>query len=304
MENYFEHDVTFLDRFENRFVKAALLARGSRKLFSNEKNAKAYLEKLKGESYAFSPGKSRSCRVTKKKHLETEYAVFEPTTGERSKTTVFYLHGGAYVRHITKLHLKMIEKLCVKTGARFVVPAYLTAPGSNFSKSAAQLSAIYLEESKGSEKMIVCGDSCGSAIGVCLLPFFSRLGAPKPEKLLLFSPLLSHEIVNHEMTNTLSVSDPMFAGTAGLYYFINSWACGEELSDPIKTDFSLLPKTYIFTSKGDMLHAGCLDFFEKAKKNGADVRLEIWNDMYHDFVLYPLPCSKSLLKTAEKIIKE
>ncbi len=300
MNNYIEHKVTFSDRFENIFVKAALLLRGSRKLFSNETEADKYIEKAKSENYVFSPGQNFSCRVSKKRLFETEYAVFEPNENEKeqAKTTVLYLHGGAYVRHMTKLHLKLVDRLCKKSHARFIVPAYLTAPKHGFSESASQIAAIYEKETKESEKAIIAGDSCGGAIGVCILPLLSK----KPDMLLLFSPLLKHEIIGHEETEKLSLKDPMFGGTKGLFKFINCWEKETVLSDPMKNDFSFLPKTYVFTSKGDMLSVGCFDFFEKAKESGADITLEIWDKMFHDFVLYPLPCSKALLNRAAELI--
>ena len=298
MSDYIEHKAAFLNSFGNIFVKAALLLRGSKKLFSNESEAEKYIEKTKSESYIFSPGNNFSCRVSTKKLFETEYAVFEPNEKERAKTTVLYLHGGAYVRHMTKLHLKLIDRLCKKSRARFIIPAYLTAPKHSFFESAKQIAAIYEKETKESEKVVIAGDSCGGAIGVCILPLLFK----KPDTLLLFSPLLSHKIVGHEATEKLSLKDPMFGGTKGLFRFISCWENETALSDPIKTDLSILPKTYIFTSRCDMLSAGCFDFFEKAKASGADVTLEIWDKMFHDFVLYPLPCSKELLNRAAEII--
>ncbi len=295
MIGYIEHEAAPFERFENKFVKLALLARGSKRLFSNEQKAEKYLEKVKEESFSFPLRGRFPCNFEKKKILDTEYVVFEPKGG--AKTVVFYLHGGAYVRHITKLHLKTVSRLCAESGVRFVVPAYLTAPKYGFSKSAEQLLAIFEKEIKKDETAILAGDSCGCAIAVCLLPQIAKSGLSEVKKLLLFSPLLRHDITDCEKTKTLSKTDPMFGGTRGLELFIESWCRNEKCADPMSIDFSLLKKTYIFTSKGDMLHAGCLDFCEKAKLCGADVSLEVWDDMFHDFVLYPLPSSKALLKS-------
>ena len=304
MNNYIEHETTFFDDIENIFVKAVLLLRGSKKLFSNENAARKYLEKVKNEVYIFSPGKNLKSSVSRKKLLETEYAVFEPNGNQKPKTAVFYLHGGAYVRHITRHHLKFIDRLCTESKARFIVPAYLTAPKYGFLESVGQLAEIYKKETESFERVVIAGDSCGGAIGVCLLKHLSENGAKFPQTLLLFSPLLNHEISGHEETERLSSDDPMFGGTKGLSLFIDCWSNGNTASNPIEADISALPKTYIFTSKGDMLSAGCLDFFEKAKALGFDITLEIWNKMFHDFVLYPLPSSKKLLKKAAEIIEK
>lgn len=304
MNSYIEHDVVALERLENRFIKLALLARGSKRLFSNCQKAERYLEKMEEKSFSFPSCGRLPCKVEKKKILDTEYVVFEPNGGAKTKKSVFYLHGGAYVRHITKLHLKTVARLCAESGVRFVVPAYLTAPKYGFSTSAEQLLAIFEKEIKKDETAILAGDSCGCAIAVCLLPKLEKRGLTQVEKLLLFSPLLCHDIDNCKRTKVLSKTDPMFGGTEGLRLFLESWCRNEKCADPMSIDFSLLKRTYIFTSKGDMLHVGCLDFFEKAKAGGANVLLEIWNEMFHDFVLYPLLSSKALLKRARKIINE
>ena len=68
--------------------------------------------------------------------------------------------------------------------------------------------------------------------------------------------------------------------------------------------FSLLPLTYIFTSSNDMLSVGCRRFYEKAVLFSADVTVESYDGMFHDFILYPLPRSKQLLKKAAVLINE
>lgn len=297
MGEYILHGVSTADRFKNRFVKTALLIRGSKKLFSSEKAADEYLEKIRDENFNLRLEENFECNVEKRKFLDTEYAVFEPK-GEKSATTVFYLHGGAYVRHITKLHLKMLDRLCKRTKARIVAPCYLTAPKYDFHQSAEQLIGIYHKETLKSEKIIISADSCGAAIGVCLLEPISNQGLKMPEKAVFFSPLLSHGLFEKKEFE----SDPMFGGTKGLARFAESWSNGSSAADPMKINFSLLPKTYIFTSKGDMLHEVCLDFFKKAEENNADVTLEMWNEMYHVFALYPLSASKEVFETAVGLI--
>ena len=52
-----------------------------------------------------------------------------PRHGE-AKRQVLYLHGGAYVRPITRFHWNLIENLALTTGLTFTVPEYPLAPES------------------------------------------------------------------------------------------------------------------------------------------------------------------------------
>ena len=53
-----------------------------------------------------------------------------------------------------------------------------------------------------------------------------------------------------------------------------------------------------------MLSVGCRRFYEKAVLFSADVTVESYDGMFHDFILYPLPRSKQLLKKAAVLINE
>ena len=90
MNSYIEHDVIALERLENRFIKLALLARGSKRLFSNCQKAERYLEKMEEKSFSFPSCGRLPCKVEKKKILDTEYVVFEPNGGAKTKKSVFF----------------------------------------------------------------------------------------------------------------------------------------------------------------------------------------------------------------------
>ena len=299
---YLECPVGRGDRIINRFVKLALLARGSRKLFSSRENAAEYIEKAGKEPYSLELGGKYPCRVSKETVCGLECAVFEPFEG-KGEIRVLFFHGGAYVRRMTKHHIKVLASLCAKSGARIIAPCYPTAPQYTFSKSIDKLAALYGCLCADGKRTVLSGDSCGAAIAVCLQGEIKKRDLSECEKLVLFSPLLSHDIGDAE-TAKLAFSDPMFGGTEGLHAFVDVWSGGNTLADPFNTDFSALVPTYIFTSSGDMLSAGCRRFFEKAVAANAEIAVESYDGMFHDYFLYPLPCSKALLKRVAELINE
>ena len=309
MENNIRRiSISKTDKFLNGFVKLALLARNSKKLFSNEQTAKEYLEKMENDSFSLSVRSNRKTVAFQKKLGQTEYAVIKPKGTEAPKTTIFYIHGGAYVRHLTKLHVKLAQKLSVKTGSAVILPAYLTAPKHCARESLGELSKIYESVSKESERITLSGDSCGAAICVNLLNCIEERKLKKPECLFLFSPLLNLSFSESEETKKLSLSDPMFGGTEGLSAFVDCWRGDFEKNDPRFEPFSvpteLLPKTFLFTSGRDMLSVGTIEFFEKAASGGAEIRAFVFEEMFHDFVLYPLPCAKKCVEKASELMSE
>lgn len=303
MEREFvEFPVSRSDRFVNHFVKLALLMRGSGKLFSSAKAASEYLQKGSGKSRSLELCGRYPCRAFQKTLCGLECAVFEPF-GEECEARVLFFHGGAYVRRMTEHHIKTLAALCAKSGAQIIAPCYPTAPEYNFSQSIEALAKLYESVCAEKKGIVLSGDSCGAAIAVCLSGEIAKRGLPECKKLLLFSPLLSHDICNAE-TAELAAVDPMFCGTEGLKLFIDVWSAGNDLAEPFKTDVRLLAPTYIFTSSCDMLSVGCRRFFEKAAAAGAKITAESYEGMFHDYFLYPLSCSKELLKKSAALIRE
>lgn len=309
MENgYFERELSVHDRLMNHFVRLALLARGSGRLFSSKRACEEYLKTAQCKPVDLPTGERKGITVFKEKYCDTEYYIFKPKAEANSKTVVMYLHGGAYVRRLTSHHVRLIEKLCRKTGCIFVVPLYLTLPEYSCRESLEQLLEIYRTLTEKYENVVLCGDSCGGAICVNLLPFIEQSGLKKPKKLILFSPFLDHRVEGDAETEKIAKHDPMFCGTGGLGFLAECWCEGFEKDDPCAepacAEFKSGVPVCIFTSGGDMLSAGCKRFFEKGTAAGAPIRLVYFEKTYHCFVLYPLDAARFCMNETAKLITE
>ncbi|MCM1544580.1 MAG: alpha/beta hydrolase [Ruminococcus sp.] len=301
------HSCNPIDNIINSLiVKSILLIRDSKSLFSSKDNADEYLENMLSEDYNIADDISNLKGAQLRQNDKTQYLVFG---NENSDTYIFYLHGGAFVRHMTSLHLSFMKKLSKKSGACIVAPAYLTAPAHQWSESIEQLTAIYqniLNEHPNS-KVVFMGDSSGAAIAVEMQNYLISRKIPQPCKLILLSPLLELDVTKNEDMKAFAAKDPMFGGVDGLQQFIKAWAGDTSLDspeiNPMSTDFSALPETHIYIGSSDMLSFDAKLFFEKATENNADVTLNIYEKMYHCFMIYPLISSMNVLNETAKIVK-
>ena len=303
---YSERKVSGGDLFINKFIRLVLEVRGSKRIFSNSDTARAYLKKVKCKNYRLSVKGCRRSAVEISSLGDTLFAEFEPKSKAAAKTQVLYLHGGAFVRHMNPLHIKLVDRLCGESGARIVIPAYLTAPNFTCRESLGRIADIYERMLEKSDDIILMGDSCGGGMCVNLLTFLAERDLPAPKKIIMFSPLLDLRLKGDSETERFSKDDPMFGGTDGIQLCVDAWRgeykANDPHFDPFGTDFGSLPPTYIFTSGGDMLHVGCERFYKKAAESAECIHIIKYNAMFHDFVLYPLSCSADCLKEAAKLI--
>ena len=78
------------------------------------------------------------------------------------------------------------------------------------------------------------------------------------------------------------------------------------LVSPLWADLAGLPPIYIQAGRAEILYDSILAFADRARKQGADVVLETWEDMNHDFQMFGLesPQSAEALRRIGQVIEE
>jgi acetyl esterase/lipase len=87
------------------------------------------------------------------------------------------------------------------------------------------------------------------------------------------------------------------------------WFCspaqrGDPLVSPVNADLTRLPPIYIQAGGSEILLPGIQEFVSRAKQQGADVSLEIWPEMNHDFQAfgYDVPQSAEAIQRIGEVI--
>ena len=103
--------------------------------------------------------------------------------------TVFYLHGGAFVKPAAAAHWRFATRLAEELDADVVLPSYLLAPEFTVEDSFEGMLRVFAEVAARSPGgVVLAGDSAGGGYALALAQALRDAGGPQPERLVLIAP--------------------------------------------------------------------------------------------------------------------
>lgn len=239
-------------------------------------------------------------------HTERGYPVVTITPKSATATDaphLLYLHGGGYVMDIAAVHWDTVLRLCAMLGASATVPVYPLAPEHKASEVLAAMQSLYLElaTAHGAERITIMGDSAGGGMSLALAQRLKFDGGPLPGKLVLWSPWVD-ATGSDPAQRAVEPKDRMLA-ISGLD------ACGRMYAgdlppdhpgvSPLFGDLSGLPPMAIFSGTSDILIVDGRRLAEKLRALGAPHEYHEYVDMFHVWMLLPVPEGRqALVQTA------
>lgn len=222
------------------------------------------------------------------------------TLGPRHRASsgkhVFYLHGGAYVRPITRQHWQFLEHLVKSAGCTVTVPLYPLAPESQCSDILRFVQGVFLRMAQGThiDNVTLMGDSAGAGMSIALALILRDQGLPMPAQLALITPWVDATLTHAGIPGT-EPKDPML-GVAGVREAGRMYAgflpVQHPFVSPVYADLSNLPAMTVFAGTHDILHHDAVLFVQKAEKHGCQVDLRLRCGMIHAWPLLPFPEAK------------
>lgn len=206
----------------------------------------------------------------------------------RNDVTILYLHGGGYTFH-AEISRRFAAMIAHHTGAVVFAPDYrLTPEHPHPAQAQDALSAwYYLSDKTPPENIVIIGDSAGGHMALMLLQTLKENGLPQPALCVGLCPWTDIG----DRGASLRENDK--------YDLVQSWMAlqfgewldpkgifGREALSPIFHDFSGLAPIYLQTGGREVLRDMIFDFVDIQKAKGADVSIDIWSDMPHDFQSY------------------
>lgn len=222
------------------------------------------------------------------KRLYGGMEVFESPASEDSKTTLLYIHGGAYFANFLFYHWKFLSEVATKTGCAISAPNYPLTPNYSWKESHQMMMNFYKQfvKTHDMKKVIIGGDSAGGGYVVSLLQQAIDLGLPLPSKMFLLSPWVDVGGGDKSMDK----KDAMIEYDA-LKVYGEAWAKGTSTKDPIVSplygDMHGLPTTGLWVGTWEVLFKDCMTLCDKLRATGVKVDLHIGEKMGHVFPLYP-----------------
>jgi len=233
---------------------------------------------------------------------------FQPKTEIRD-VTVLYLHGGGYA-YYSKAHAHLITLVALAAEAKTFALDYRLIPEHSFPAQLEDALAAYrwlLEQGIDPQRLVVMGDSAGGNLTLALLLTLRDSNAPLPALGVCIAPWT--DIGNSG--SGLKDNEPYDWLEKRMTTQWAEWLCkGNDprnpIISPIHADLRGLPPIYIQAGDAEILYDMIRDFADKAQAQGANVKLDVWKNMNHDFQAFGniIPESREALIRIGQVIRD
>ena len=224
-----------------------------------------------------------------------------------SEKTVLFLHGGAYVQNISKLHWHLVGQLIRETGCTFVVPDCPLAPAYTYADAfrVVEPHIMRLYGSCDPKNVIFMGDSAGGGFALALAQKMKMEQAALPGQLILISPWLDFNLKNPQIPAV--ESNDLILEAKGLLQATRSYAGETDGSQfqlsPINGLLEGLPLISLLTGTHDILYPDCVLLKNLLQGKNIDLNFYEFPKMIHDFPLISfLPEAKAAIGIIANLI--
>lgn len=208
-----------------------------------------------------------------------------------SERTLLYFHGGGYVLGSINTHRHTVALMALAAGARALLIDYRLAPEHPFPAAVEDATAAYrwlLAQGVAADTIVVAGDSAGGGLCAAAILALRDQGQPLPAAGVYLSPWTDMESTGDSMTGKAGVD--IMVQKEGLVGMAQTYLGGADprdpLASPIYADLSGLPPFYIQVGGAETLLDDATRLARNAEDAGAEVELEVWDDMFHVWHAY------------------
>ena len=212
-------------------------------------------------------------------------AWISPSDADPDKV-MLHFHGGGYVTGGIDSHLMMCIPMAQTLNRKVLLPDYRIAPEHPFPAALDDALKIYrwlLAQGYHPKNMIVSGDSAGGGLALATVLSMRDSHEPLPAALICISPWvdLLHTGESHATnaqadvvltTDVLKEWALVYAGESNLK---------NPLVSPVYADYHGFPPLLIQVDSGEVLLDDAKMLANKARADGVDVTLKIWDGMWH-----------------------
>ncbi len=227
----------------------------------------------------------------------------------KRSATMLYFHGGGY-EFRSAVSYRFAEMLCHVLGIRLFMPIYRLTPENPHPAQIEDAIAAYRYVSqhvKTTEQLVVAGDSAGGHLTLMLLVELKKLDLPQPALAIGISPWTDISARGQSLitNNKYDLVQGYMAVQFGEWLKGSGDFTDEELS-PIHQKYRGLAPIYLQGGGKEILIDMIRDFAATALAQGADVKLDVWQHMVHDFQAqgYALPESREALERIATAIQQ
>lgn len=231
-------------------------------------------------------GRPRKITVQAFKIEDVEAEWIIPKECADTPLVLFYLHGGGYAMGSIKSHRGIVARIARKTKTKALAINYRLAPEHVFPAPIEDSTMCYqwlLNQGYEPKNIVFIGDSAGGGLAMATLLNLRDNNLPLPLCGIGLSPWLDLEGSGDSYTSREHLDpyiDPEFVKMWGKRYLADTPGT-HPLASPIYSEPYGLPPLLLQVGTHEVLHDDAITFAHKAAGLGVDVKLEVFENMFH-----------------------
>jgi acetyl esterase/lipase len=206
--------------------------------------------------------------------------------GADDTKVIIHLHGGGYVTGFVDSHLMMCAPMAKALKRNMLLPEYRLAPANPFPAALEDSLKAYrwlLAQGTDARDIVISGDSAGGGLALATVLSLRDAGDPLPAAVICISPWA--DLTNRGASHVANAKVESVLRTNVLNewarYYTDESNLTNPLVSPVYADLRGLPPLLIQVGSDEILLDDSLTLAKKAKADGVDVSLRIWDDMWH-----------------------
>ncbi|CAN5567084.1 hypothetical protein BH23CHL2_BH23CHL2_08170 [soil metagenome] len=230
---------------------------------------------------------------------------------------ILYLHGGAFLIGSAAIYREQSARLATAANARTVTLDYRLAPEHPYPAALDDTVNAFLaltERGVQPGRIVIAGDSAGGNLALAGSMRLRDFGQPLPAGLVLLSPWVDLSCSGKSMET--NANPRHLAQRQGLLESASAYLAGEParspLASPLFGALTQLPPVLIQVGSLETLLDDSRELARRASAASANVRLQIFDDMIHEWHLLsallpsdqPLEEAKQAVEGIGKFIRE
>lgn len=225
------------------------------------------------------------------------------------RKVILYCHGGGYTSGNLGYSRPLASKLAEVTGYEVLAFAYRLAPEHPYpaaTEDAMKAWDYLMYQGYGARDVIVAGDSAGGNLALVLCHQLKASGRRLPGRLVLMSPWTDMTASGKSYQERADI-DPMLTETY-IHAVRSVYAQGRDLTDPLLSplfgDLTRFPPTLIQVGTNEILYSDAIRLRDRLQAVQVPCRLEVWQDMWHVFQMFPMPTADRALEAVGRFLLE
>ena len=222
---------------------------------------------------------------------------------------IFFIHGGGFTSGSVLSRREMIGSLTIAAKINSISVDYSLAPEKPFPSGLMDCVAVYnrlLKSGHLAKNIYIFGESAGGSLALSLIHYLIKNEIELPATVSLFSPItdlsVSKQSIESRSKHEILLPNNILEEIKEVYCY------GEDLKNPyispIFGDFKGFPPVMINVGTEEMFYEDSINLYKKLKNKNVNVKLKIWEGMFHCFLIMPIPESFEAYNEIAKFINE